>query len=192
MTIPRKTPPRLLHANPFMRIMQVDADFGTFDKSYFIVEFGPRAGVIALRENHVLLARQYRNLPDRPCWEIPGGKVEAGERAEDAARRECLEETGVHCRSLEPLLVYYPGLDNVENRTSLFVCTDPVVERGFQPDHREVTALSWVPVETAVAMIFRQEIMDAMSIAGILGYCQGPGFQGGKAPETDKPDGGET
>ncbi|WP_425616521.1 (deoxy)nucleoside triphosphate pyrophosphohydrolase [Anatilimnocola sp. NA78] len=36
-------------------------------------------------------------------WEFPGGKIHPGETAEDAAVRECLEETGL---VVEPLFPY--------------------------------------------------------------------------------------
>ncbi len=34
-------------------------------------------------------------------WEFPGGKVEEGERPEDAARREAMEEAGIRLKSLK-------------------------------------------------------------------------------------------
>jgi 8-oxo-dGTP diphosphatase len=37
----------------------------------------------------------HRNTPSRQQWEIPGGKVESGEKDIDAAFRELLEELGV-------------------------------------------------------------------------------------------------
>jgi 8-oxo-dGTP pyrophosphatase MutT (NUDIX family) len=169
--MPRTTKPSLLHSNPFMRITRVDADFGKFSKSYYVVTFGPRCGVVAVRDGKILLVQQYRFLVDRLCWEIPGGKVESDETPAEAARRECREETGVDCETLEPLLVYYPGLDNVENRTSLFVCHDPESGESFAPTHDEVTACDWVPLRQAIRMVFDGEILDAMSVAGLMGYA---------------------
>ncbi|WP_372707846.1 NUDIX hydrolase [Brevundimonas sp.] len=54
----------------------------------------PAVGVVCLRGNEVLLIR--RGTPPRQGeWSLPGGRIEPGERAVDAALRELLEETGV-------------------------------------------------------------------------------------------------
>ncbi|MEQ1812808.1 MAG: NUDIX hydrolase [Terricaulis sp.] len=51
------------------------------------------AGVVCLRGEDVLLIR--RGTPPREGeWSLPGGRIEFGERAVDAALRELGEETG--------------------------------------------------------------------------------------------------
>lgn len=51
-------------------------------------------GVVCLRGDEVLLIR--RGTPPRVGeWSLPGGRIEWGERAADAALRELMEETGV-------------------------------------------------------------------------------------------------
>lgn len=40
----------------------------------------------------VLLAQRGPNMSQAGCWELPGGKLEAGESAEQALRRELREE----------------------------------------------------------------------------------------------------
>lgn len=57
----------------------------------------PAVGVVCLKNDHVLLIR--RGKPPRQGeWSLPGGRIEPGERAVDAALRELLEETGVVAR----------------------------------------------------------------------------------------------
>lgn len=54
----------------------------------------PAVGVVCLRGDAVLLIR--RGKPPRQGeWSLPGGQIEPGERAVDAALRELHEETGV-------------------------------------------------------------------------------------------------
>lgn len=54
----------------------------------------PAVGVACLRGDSVLLIR--RGTPPRQGeWSLPGGRIEPGERAMDAALRELREETGV-------------------------------------------------------------------------------------------------
>ena len=57
---------------------------------------------VMIRENHVLLVKR-KNEPDAGLWGFPGGHVDLGETALDAATRELLEETGVLGRPLSYL-----------------------------------------------------------------------------------------
>lgn len=54
-------------------------------------------GAIVRRDDTVLLVKRGR-APRAGEWAIPGGRVEAGERLEEAVAREVLEETGITIR----------------------------------------------------------------------------------------------
>ena len=62
----------------------------------------PAVSVAIVRGDTVLLVKRARQ-PSQGLYAFPGGKVEADEALEDAARRELLEETGLRAHSYRPL-----------------------------------------------------------------------------------------
>ncbi len=67
----------------------------------------PKVAVAVLvKQNNQVLLVQRRYDPQKDHWTLPSGFVDAGEDPKEAARRECLEETGlqiVHLRLLDVL-----------------------------------------------------------------------------------------
>lgn len=62
----------------------------------------PGVSVLAIRAGRVLIIRRGK-APYLGYWSLPGGRIEAGETAEAAARRELFEETGLSADTLVPL-----------------------------------------------------------------------------------------
>jgi 8-oxo-dGDP phosphatase len=162
--------PRVEYRNRFWKIHHVHADYQSYAKDYYIIELGPRAGVVMLRDGCVLLTKQFRFLIDRFSWELPGGGVDAGETAEQAAQRECTEETGYRCSNLRKIAEYYPGLDNFNNRTTVYVSTTIEQVAEFSSDPAEVVEIRWFPLAEALRMAAQGEILDGMTVVGLFGH----------------------
>lgn len=167
---PRVSASELIHRNPLESVSHVHAEFDGFTKDYYVVEFGPRAGIVAVSKGKILLTAQYRFLIKGVAWEIPGGRVDDGETPAGAAQRECLEETGFFCTDLKPLVSFRPGLDNVENLNSVFYSESVEERRPFAPDPAEVLAIAWVPIEECVTLVLEQKIVDCLTVCSVLAY----------------------
>jgi 8-oxo-dGTP diphosphatase len=63
----------------------------------------PAVSVALVRDDRVLLVKR-GSAPSRGLYAFPGGRVEAGETLEQAARRELFEETGLQAGPLTPVV----------------------------------------------------------------------------------------
>lgn len=61
-------------------------------------------GVIVNRDKQVLVARRHVDQHQGGLWEFPGGKVAPGESAQQALKRELLEEVNISVRECAGLL----------------------------------------------------------------------------------------
>jgi ADP-ribose pyrophosphatase len=158
-------PREIVYADRNQSIQRVVARFDGFTKEYFVSDHGHRAALLAVRHGEVLLARQYRLLIDGLSYEIPGGKVEAGEHPEAAAIRECVEETGVRCSALKRLVEFQASLDIWKNYTYVYyseVCGPPSVVPGAR--------VAWIPLEECLNMVFDGRIQDCLSMTALFAY----------------------
>lgn len=77
----------------------------------------PAAGVVCIKSGQVLLIRR-GTPPMTGEWSLPGGRIEPGERAREAALRELKEETGVDAE-IKGLIDLVDAI--VENRAGTLV-----------------------------------------------------------------------
>lgn len=109
------------------------------------------AGLI-WRENKFLAAKRPKDSAFGGFWELPGGKLEGEESAEEALARELWEELGItvgKCRFLTTARHFYP-----EKRLNVTLHFYEVSEFAGFPSAREGQKLRWLAPNEAGRLKF--------------------------------------
>jgi 8-oxo-dGTP pyrophosphatase MutT (NUDIX family) len=142
---------------------------GAVKDPYYVVERPDAAIIFPLTgEGEVVLVRQYRPPLERMELGLPAGLVEDGEKPEDAARRELLEETGYSGDQWEPLgsLASSPSLK--DNWAYLFLARGVEESASPDPDEHELVEVVRVPVGDLTGLIQSGEIVSSSGVAAIM------------------------
>jgi ADP-ribose pyrophosphatase len=115
----------------------------------------------------VLLERQYRHAANSFLWELPAGRIDPGEEALPAAKRELHEETGYTAKKWRRIFKFYASPGFVAETMSVYLATGLRAGEA-QPEADEKIYKKMVPLATAVRMVSSGTIRDAKTIASIL------------------------
>lgn len=97
------------------------------------------AGILLDSKGRYLLGQRPEGKPYAGYWEVPGGKIEAGESVFGALKRELQEELGIDIQDSEELLVLEHDYPHAYVRLHVSI----IREWEGTPQGREGQALSW-------------------------------------------------
>ena len=122
-------------------------------------------------QGNILLVRQYRLPVGRHLWELPAGKIDSGETALQAARRELKEETGCKARKFEKLAEFYPSPGFLAEKMTIYLATG--LSQGEQsPMEDERIETHWFAASEVERLIVAGKILDAKTNIGFLRWRQ--------------------
>jgi ADP-ribose pyrophosphatase len=119
----------------------------------------------------IVMERQYRHAAGRFLWELPAGKIDAGEEPLAGAQRELEEETGYRARKWKPLVEYFASPGFLAESMKVFVA------EGLEPgkmnwDEDEQIEIRLVRLSRIMKAIDRGEIMDGKTLSSIPLYAR--------------------
>lgn len=126
---------------------------------------GAAAVIPVLPDGEVLLVRQYRHAVRSDLWEIPAGKLEAGEEALLCAQRELREETGYVAEDWTHLCTFYTTPGFSDERIALYRAAG--LRRIESPGGGEIVEWAALPIAEVKRRILSDEITDAKTILAI-------------------------
>jgi ADP-ribose pyrophosphatase len=115
----------------------------------------------------ILLIKQYRYATNGTLFEIPAGRLDAGEEPETCARRELLEEVGVTAGRIERLTTIWTTPGFTDERIHLFWATD-LKMGAHSRESDEFIEVVPKPLSEVLTLIRDGSICDAKSVLGIL------------------------
>ena len=126
-----------------------------------------------LPDKRLLLVRQFRYAIGQPLWELVAGGMEPGETPQVAARRELLEETGYHARTVTPLFDFYPSPGILSERMHLVEARGLAFSKA-QPEADERIRAGRFTLRQLRKMLRGKKIIDGKTLVGLYWLLSQP------------------
>jgi ADP-ribose pyrophosphatase len=165
---PRVTSSRVVYENRWLRLHEdrTERADGT-PGLYAWIEKPPAAVIVPLDGDHVWLIEQYRHPVGARFWEFPMGAWEddPDASAEDLARGELAEETGLRAGRMEHLGRLFFANGVMDQPFDVWLASDLEPGERAPEDTEADLRVARVPVAELEAMIDRGGFQDAASVA---------------------------
>jgi ADP-ribose pyrophosphatase len=136
------------HVTSYVRLASVDA-----------------VTIVCLKDDHILLQREYSYPIGESLLQFPGGKIEENETPEQAAGRELKEESGFAFSQSQPLGWYYTSNRRSGSKMHVVLVPDATPAEKAGGDLEEDIESFWVPICELREMIRQGKITNGSVLA---------------------------
>lgn len=156
---------------PFFNIDRQNHTHPSSGQTYAFYRFVVKewAGIFAMtKEEKLVVIEQYRFGNGEVTLEVPGGVIDAGEKASDAVLRELEEESGYVCDPPVHLgsLATNPALLN--NQIHFYYGANAVYKGAAKPDATECINSCLIAPKDFDELVNKGEVRHALIVAGFL------------------------
>lgn len=132
-----------------------------------IIEHSGGSAVYCEKDGKVLFVRQFRYPYKKVIYEIPAGKINAGEKPEATAIRELEEECGVKAEKVTETFKIYPSPGYTEEIIYIYKA-EGLKDTSVRLDDGEYLSSCWIEKDEAIKMVENGEIKDAKTVIALL------------------------
>jgi 8-oxo-dGTP pyrophosphatase MutT (NUDIX family) len=161
---------RPIYDSEWMQLVLVDVEIpGVVRFDHHVIRYPQAASgtVVHDPDRGVLLLWRHRFITDTWGWEIPAGRLEAGETPEQAAVRETVEETGWRPGPLTRVGSYAPSNGTSDQIFHVFTAAG-ATHVGDPSDIGESERIAWLPVDEVRRLIVENELTDGLTLTSLL------------------------
>jgi len=131
-----------------------------------------RVGCGVIIENGRLFAARRNSSSDQPMkWELPGGKLEAGESASDAVVRELREELGIETETLASSPALIGAVHRYPEKIIELIPVCVKIVSGF-PEALEHHEIAWIQLDKAAGIDWADADRALLEINNMLLYSK--------------------
>jgi ADP-ribose pyrophosphatase len=123
------------------------------------------------RDPMIVMERQYRHAAKEVLLEVPAGKMEEGEDALAAAKRELLEETGFKAKRWRKMIRYFASPGFLGEFMQVFLA-EGLTLGDAQPEYDEQIEIEMMPLSKLVKMIDAGKIHDGKTLISVMLYAR--------------------
>jgi ADP-ribose pyrophosphatase len=123
------------------------------------------------RDPMIVMERQYRHAAREFLLEVPAGKMEEGEDALAAAKRELLEETGFKAKRWRKMIRYFASPGFLGEFMQVFLA-EGLTLGDAQPEYDEQIEIEMMPLSKLLKMMDEGKIHDGKTLISVMLYAR--------------------
>jgi len=163
----KKISRKILFKNNRITLVEDKVKLPDSDKvPYLLYGLGEKSvTTICIRNDQILLQKEYSYPPNEIIYQFPGGKVQKNEPIIKAAKRELLEESKLEASNLHEIGWYYVNNRRSDAKMHVVVAECFTKNNNLDGDLEENIISQWIPIAKFEKMIKKGQIVNYSILA---------------------------